>query len=272
MFNAARLSIEIDYDKPSLFRPFIVSYAFALLTVTAARRLRRASRTTAPVVEQLDDRHRSHHRATRPTDRAVPRELPQGLDRSTSHSSVPSRPTRWAAASCTCGWRCRRGYGLAASNPWSRRTARRSLSAAGPRTRISPACATSPYKIPTPWIAMYYLPRRSTPRSRRLGEARSLRIQVTEATKDGLAQDRIPAAQLDGRSAPAGVRRAPKVRMGSDPMLPNYPRVRRAASTTCVPARRSERSVSGLYWRSSQIGRLLNRCVMVHNESPRRTM
>ena len=42
----------------------------------------------------------------------------------------------------------------------------------------------SPYKIPTPWIAMYYF-HLDDDSLARLGEARSLRLEVMESTKEG---------------------------------------------------------------------------------------
>jgi hypothetical protein len=52
------------------------------------------------------------------------------------------------------------------------------------RTADFASLRKSPYKIPTPWIAMYYF-HLDNDALARLGEARSLGIQVTESTKEG---------------------------------------------------------------------------------------
>ena len=121
-----------------------------------ARRLRGAARRRAG--RRTTRRgHRRHDHAPWPPDRAVPRRLSRRTPPAASHSWVRSKPTRWASANCSCGSRCRWNAADTPTRPASAmdgahaRTRRRRS-----RRRTSPACAGSPYKIPTPWIAMYY--------------------------------------------------------------------------------------------------------------------
>ena len=58
--------------------------------------------------------------------------------------------------------------------------------------------AKSPYKIPTPWSAMYYY-KLDEALVARLGEASQITIRVTEATKKGLAKTVFSAPVTDTR-------------------------------------------------------------------------
>ncbi len=95
-----------DYDKTSsAFDPAPHHASRCRLRGHAPRCLRRASRrrTGGRTTRRAD---RAHHRATRSAARAVQRNFRKDTP-GVSPSSGRSKPTRWAAASCTCGWRCR---------------------------------------------------------------------------------------------------------------------------------------------------------------------
>ena len=54
----------------------------------------------------------------------------------------------------------------------------------------------SPYKIPTPWIAMFYFHLDNAALTR-LGEAHSLEIDVTESTAEGTTRKLVYVAQIE---------------------------------------------------------------------------
>ena len=247
----------------------------------------------APVVENLDRGNRRHRRAARSPARAVPRNRAQGFEPNASPSSDRSRPTRWASASCSCGSRAAGEPGQRGSADRVHRQRRARSRRRRQGTRTSRVCASSPYKIPTPWIAMFYF-RIDADIVARLGRGPRPAHQGRRPDSRPGRSDLEYVAEPADRPASRGIRRP--LRTGQPPFaskrgqpstrtdpfcwkwglppssLPNYLRVSTRGMTTCVPARRSDRSVSGLYWRSSQIGRLLKRWVMVHSESPRRTI
>jgi hypothetical protein len=72
-----------------------------------------------------------------------------------------------------------------------------SLTVAG-RDAQAAGLAKSPYKIPTPWSAMYYYKLDQALLSR-LGEASQITIRVTEATKKGTAKTVFSAPITDTR-------------------------------------------------------------------------
>ena len=121
----------------------------------------------------------------------------------------------------------------------------------------------SPYKIPTPWIAMYYLPA-----STRLRARSTCGIEASATTEISVDRRwRRPQNGTGCKTSPASTRRRRankrlrclqrRIGCPHDPSLATGETTSTRGMTTCVPGRRSDRSVSGLYWRSSQIGRLL---------------
>jgi hypothetical protein len=57
---------------------------------------------------------------------------------------------------------------------------------------------TSPYRIPTPWSAMFYY-KVDAALIAKLGDTSKLSIQVTETTKDGTVKTLFAASVPDGR-------------------------------------------------------------------------
>ena len=135
----------------------------------------------APVVEQLDEETGvTIARLGHPIE--LYRETCRTGPTAASHFSVRSRPTRWASASCTCGSRCRwKTPARRRATGDHGRMAPRSRSASAGRSADFAGLRQSPYKIPTPWIAMFYF-RVDADIVARLGAARDLGVQVSENT------------------------------------------------------------------------------------------
>jgi hypothetical protein len=88
----------------------------------------------------------------------------------------PASPSRASAARWSCT--------AAAGNPTISADGKPLALGEPGRTADFASLRKSPYKIPTPWIAMYYF-HLDNDALARLGEARSLGIEITESTKEG---------------------------------------------------------------------------------------